>query len=72
MSTKYLKRNSNPARNKELKVAQYANPKRKEHPNQPELDRRRKDWEMMKAARDHHNGPAKRMENGYHRPGSYQ
>jgi hypothetical protein len=61
------------ARNKALRVAQFANARRA-GPTKAEknLAARIKDYDLMKAAREHENGPEKRMERGYHKPGSLQ
>ena len=72
MSSKYLKRVSNPARNAALKVAQFANPRRVEKTKaEKRLAVRVNDYNTMTAARDHHAGASKRMSGGgYHKPGS--
>ena len=73
MSTKYLKRVSNPERNAALKVAQFANPKRNESKGQKRLARRMADYALMMGTKNGHGGAQQRKDTGgFHRPGSNQ
>ena len=67
------KRQSNPARNKELCVAQFANPKRRETKEETRLNVRRADYSRLIDTKSMHGGVQQRKETGgFHRPGSNQ
>lgn len=75
MSTKELmkQRTSNPQRNKELQVAQFAGRSSRQSKGQRRLAGRLADYATMMGTKDPHGGIQQRKDSGgFHRPGSVQ